>query len=146
MKQYYCYNQDVPLGEERLGTLGKMIIRDLKTLNGVIRRCHRLGWKNFKVYTFTNFYDNRTFKEVYSYRYKYTPNDLLDLDLKYRTGFVSLNEFKEIFNEVYLNDPSMDNMLAHEIKIMFRINLLYRFYPLYQFGININLNDIRNEK
>lgn len=66
---FYAYNTDkcgdVPLGEESLGTDGKAIARHYKTLRGMINNLNKAGWKHFRIYTFVNFYDNKTFKEVY---------------------------------------------------------------------------------
>jgi len=68
---YYVYNQIVPLGQESCGTSGKMIIRDLKTLKGVIRRANSVYSKTgFMVYTFTNFYSDSTFTLQYTQKPK----------------------------------------------------------------------------
>lgn len=66
-KNFYAYRGAHRLGEEPLGTEGKMIARDLKTVGGMVRRC-RAAWGSgpFRVYTFTNFYDDRTFRLVAS--------------------------------------------------------------------------------
>lgn len=61
MANFYAYNEDVPIGQESVGTSGKMIIRDLKTLRGVMKRCRTVGWTTFRIYTFSNFYDDKTF-------------------------------------------------------------------------------------
>lgn len=63
--KFYIYNENVPLGSESLGSQGKMIIEDLKTLKGAINRAKRSGYTHFRIYTFSNFYDDSTFKEVY---------------------------------------------------------------------------------
>jgi phage terminase large subunit-like protein len=59
---FYCYNQNVELGKEKLGSDGKAIIRDLKTLKGVVNRLEKYGWKEYRIYSFTNFYDDKTFQ------------------------------------------------------------------------------------
>jgi len=49
---------------EPCGSDGKMIF-ELKTVQGAIRRCTKLYTeKEFKLFTYTNFYDNKTFKEI----------------------------------------------------------------------------------
>lgn len=62
---YYTHKGIMPLGQEGIGTSGRYIDRDLKTLKGVIRRAKARGLKSFTIYTFTNFYDNKTFTKVY---------------------------------------------------------------------------------
>ena len=59
---YYVYNELVTLGKESCDTQGKMIIRDLKTLQGVINRAKSVfADTGFMVYSFTNFYNDSTF-------------------------------------------------------------------------------------
>jgi hypothetical protein len=68
--QFYSYVTENPkafgLTDDPLGTMGKSIDRDLKTVNGVVRRLRR-AWpgRSFKVFTFTNFYDERTYRLVH---------------------------------------------------------------------------------
>lgn len=62
---FYVYNEAVPLGKETLGSFGKHIWRDLKTLRGAIKRAESYGWKEFSIYSFTNIYDDNTFKFLY---------------------------------------------------------------------------------
>ena len=51
--------------EEPTGTDGRFVWRDLKTKRGAISRaCRIFGDKPFSLYTFTNFYDGRTFKPI----------------------------------------------------------------------------------
>jgi len=48
------------------GGLNKIIVRDLKTLRGVINRCIKwYPFKEYTIFTFTNFYDDNTFSKVY---------------------------------------------------------------------------------
>lgn len=58
-----------PDGSEPLGSSGKLIIRDLKTLKGVINRINTLPYWvkcGFVVNTFgDNFYNEREFKTVH---------------------------------------------------------------------------------
>ena len=68
--QFYSYVTETPFADgqsdEPLGTSGRSIDRDLRTLRGVVRRLQK-AWpgKSFKVFTFTNFYDDRTFRLVH---------------------------------------------------------------------------------
>ena len=62
---FYVYNSVVPLGKESLGSEGKHIWRDLKTLKGAIRRAESYGYTEFSIYSFTNVYDDETFKLRY---------------------------------------------------------------------------------
>jgi hypothetical protein len=49
--------------EEPTGTEGRLVWRDLKTRGGAIRRARRIfKGKPFSLYTFTDFYDNSTFR------------------------------------------------------------------------------------
>ena len=64
--KFYAYLGNEELGSERLGSFGRMVIHDLKTARGVIRRCNkRWSGKEFRVYRFANFYDESTFRRVY---------------------------------------------------------------------------------
>ncbi len=62
--QFYCYRGRAALGCEQLGTEGRAILRDLKTVSGAIRRARRFFGPQFRLYSFTNFYDDCTFREV----------------------------------------------------------------------------------
>jgi len=64
-QNFYVYKGISELGQESLGTEGKHIWRDLKTLRGAIRRMRLYGYESFRIYTFSNFYDDKTFKLVY---------------------------------------------------------------------------------
>jgi hypothetical protein len=70
--QFYSYLTDEPhtpgMTDEPVGTGGRSIDRDLRTLRGVVNRLKK-AWpgKSFKVFTFTNFYDNRTFRQVHTH-------------------------------------------------------------------------------
>ncbi len=63
---FYAYLGDYEFGTEPLGTGNKMIIPDLKTARGAIRRCNKY-WKGkvFRVYSFTDFYDDSTYRRVH---------------------------------------------------------------------------------
>ena len=51
--------------EEPMGTEDRYVWRDLKTRSGAIRRARRIfKGKPFSLYTFTDFYDGRTFKPI----------------------------------------------------------------------------------
>ena len=72
MAQFYSYTTLTPgvpgMTDEPLGSGGRSIDRDLKTLAGTIRRLKR-AWpgKSFKVFSFTNFYDPKTFRQVHAH-------------------------------------------------------------------------------
>jgi hypothetical protein len=51
--------------DETLGSHGKHIFRDLKTKRGVINRMLSYKYEHFSIYTFVNFYDDKSFKLVY---------------------------------------------------------------------------------
>ena len=61
---FYGYPGHAPLGKEPVGGDSKCIWRDLKTVRGARRRAHWTFGGNYRLYTFTNFYDNSTFREV----------------------------------------------------------------------------------
>lgn len=71
--QFYSFVSENPYFEgmidEPLGTAGRSIDRDLKTLRGVVNRLKR-AWpgKSFKVFRFTNFYDDKTFRLVHTFQ------------------------------------------------------------------------------
>ena len=71
--QFYSYVTETPNAphqtDEPFGTSGRSIDRDLKTVRGVVRRLER-AWpgKSFKVFSFTNFYDDKTFRLVHTHR------------------------------------------------------------------------------
>jgi hypothetical protein len=72
MAQFYSYITDTPntpgLTDEGVGTEQRFIVRDLKTVRGVVNRVQRARpGKSFKVFTFTNFYDDKTFRLVHTY-------------------------------------------------------------------------------
>lgn len=55
------------IDEVNAGGLNKLIIRDLKTLKGVINRFNKYyPFKECTIFTFTNFYNDDTFKKVWS--------------------------------------------------------------------------------
>lgn len=65
MPSYYAFEGNAILGRERLGTEGKHIWHDLKTDNGAKHRAYRLfNGKAFRLYRFTNMYDQSTFVEI----------------------------------------------------------------------------------
>jgi len=66
---FYVYKGNEELGNEKLGTSGRMLWRDLKTTRGAIRRARSIfKGKPFMIYTFSNFYNDNTFSLVYSER------------------------------------------------------------------------------
>jgi len=70
---FYSYTTETPNApgqtDEPVGSGGRAIDRDLKTVRGVVRRLER-AWpgKSFKVFSFTNFYDDKTFRLVHTHR------------------------------------------------------------------------------
>ena len=70
--QFYSFISENPYVEgmidEPVGGDGRSINRDLKTLRGVVNRLKK-AWpgKSFKVFTFTNFYDDKTFRQVHTH-------------------------------------------------------------------------------
>ncbi len=70
--QFYSYVTEHPwmsgMTDEPVGSGGRSIDRDLKTVRGVVNRL-RKAWpgKAFKVYTFTNIYDPKTFRPVHTH-------------------------------------------------------------------------------
>jgi hypothetical protein len=68
--QFYSYvttDPKVPgMADDPLASAPRAVDRDLKTLKGVVRRLKR-AWPGrcFKVFSFTNIYDNSTFKLVH---------------------------------------------------------------------------------
>lgn len=70
--QYYSFISTNPYVEgmidEPVGSGGRSIDRDLRTLRGVVNRLKR-AWpgKSFKVFTFTNFHDPGTFRQVHTH-------------------------------------------------------------------------------
>jgi hypothetical protein len=70
--QYYSYVTENPCSanwiDEPVGSGGRSIDRDLKTLRGVVNRLKK-AWpgKSFKVFTFTNFHDRNTFRHQHTH-------------------------------------------------------------------------------
>ena len=63
MKKFYAYAGDHKFGEEPLGTSGKIIF-ELQTMAGARRRARSMLGEAYRLYTYTNFYNDETFKEV----------------------------------------------------------------------------------
>ncbi len=70
--QFYSYVTETPDApgqtDEPVGSFGRSIDRDLKTVRGVARRLEK-AWpgKSFKVFTFTNIYDRNTFRHQHTH-------------------------------------------------------------------------------
>lgn len=70
--QFYSYTTENPYVEgmidEPVGSGVRSIDRDLRTLRGVVNRLKK-AWpgKSFKVFTFSNFYDPKTFRQVHTH-------------------------------------------------------------------------------
>lgn len=60
-----------------------------------------------------------------------------------KDDFVSLepllSDLKNEFMSVYRVDPGLTLLNAQSIRTMLRINLRYRFVPLHQFGLQIEI-------
>ena len=70
---FYSYTTETPntpgLADEPLGSGMRSIDRDLKTVLGAVNRMKRLSpGKSFKVFSFSNFYDDKTFRLVHTHR------------------------------------------------------------------------------
>jgi hypothetical protein len=69
-RQFYSYLTTTPdalgMTDEGVGSSCRFIDRDLKTVRGVVNRIQRrYPDKSFKVFSFTNFYDDQTFRLVH---------------------------------------------------------------------------------
>lgn len=69
---YYAYITDTPfevsLKDEPLGSDGRQVAKDLRTLRGMINRMKRLyPRESFKVYSFTNLYKPSSFCFMHGY-------------------------------------------------------------------------------
>lgn len=65
--KFYAYKGNAPLGTESLGTDGRDIFYNLKTVRGVVNRITKwYKWETFTIYSFDNFYDDKTFRKVFS--------------------------------------------------------------------------------
>ena len=63
--KYYAYIGNHKLGQEPCGCAGKIMInREFKTDRGAVRSAIRGGAKEFRIFKYTNVYDNKTFREV----------------------------------------------------------------------------------
>lgn len=66
----------------------------------------------------------------------------LNRDIKrLANNHVTMNEqdINKEFTRLYYADRDMEYMNLNSVKMMLRLNLRYRFVPLYQFGLMINL-------
>lgn len=62
-QNYYVYNTTDELGNEPLGTEGNHVFTDT-TLKLVKRVIKTWGFNKYSIYSFTNFYDDKTFKLI----------------------------------------------------------------------------------
>jgi hypothetical protein len=58
--KFYAYKGKLPLGKEPLGTFDKLIF-ELRTKKGAIRHCEKYLGLKFMLYTYYNFFDDKTF-------------------------------------------------------------------------------------
>lgn len=62
--KFYAYAGTAPLGQEPCGTGGRIMF-ELKTEAGARRRCRRVyGAQAFRLYVYSNFFNDSTFREV----------------------------------------------------------------------------------
>lgn len=62
--KFYGYRGEFKLGTEPLGT-SERVLFELKTIKGAVRRARsRFGHDDFSLYSYTDFYDNDTFKKI----------------------------------------------------------------------------------
>ena len=62
---FYAYLGNAELGSEPLGSFDRMVIADLKTKQGALRRCNKYwAGKEFRIYSYTDFYDESTYRRV----------------------------------------------------------------------------------
>ncbi len=62
--KFYAYKGQYKLGNEMLGTEGRILF-NLKTIRGAMNRCDKAFGKDFTLYSYINFYDDDTFKRLY---------------------------------------------------------------------------------
>jgi len=60
--KFYAYKL-TDKGTEPMGTQGRILF-ELKTFRGAYRRALRILGNNFRLFVYTNFYDDKTFKEI----------------------------------------------------------------------------------
>lgn len=61
--KFYAYIMDKD-GKEPFGTANRLLFT-LKTINGATNRCFRIfKGKPYKLFSYTNFYDDKTFREI----------------------------------------------------------------------------------
>ena len=61
--KFYAYAGNYNLDEVPCGTSGKILF-ELQTFAGAHRRARSMLGKTYRLYTYTNFYDDETFREV----------------------------------------------------------------------------------
>jgi hypothetical protein len=62
--KFYAYVGTKPLGQESVGTSGKTLF-ELKTIADAHRRAKSVfKSRSYRLYRYTNFYDDKTFREV----------------------------------------------------------------------------------
>lgn len=61
---FYCVSGRYTLGQEPLGSNGRLIWKDLKTKQGAIKRAKRVYPQGFTLWGFSNFYDDRSFRLI----------------------------------------------------------------------------------
>ena len=63
--QYYAYKGNAKLGYEDTYADDKLIIKDARSTDAAIKRCRKQWDNNFSLYTFSNFNNTNSFRNVY---------------------------------------------------------------------------------
>jgi len=58
----YCHQGTMELSQAPCGTEKQRIFHDLKTIRGARKRLDALGWESYRIYYFSNIYEEKTFK------------------------------------------------------------------------------------
>jgi hypothetical protein len=62
--KFYAYIPDKQ-NNEPLGTFNRALF-ELKTVKGAIKKCkNNFKTDNFRLFSYTNFYDDKTFRDIY---------------------------------------------------------------------------------
>lgn len=61
---FYAYKGRAPLGTERPGSEDKLLRKDITSQRYFLRQCRTLWGRDFRAYTFANFYDDKSFREI----------------------------------------------------------------------------------
>ena len=81
---------------------------------------------------------NRKIRNVLKRHLKLDKNPSKDMDFYY----VEIEKIKKEAHDLYLADSGFKSMSRQSVLILFRLNLMYRFRALHQFGLNIELKEL----